>query len=144
MQAVCDGYCVLCVGMTMSAVGGSEFVAGRITGPLLNLSEAGLLLFGLSLLLLFFFPRFSAAIAIPASLLVSPLFLYFLAPGPFRRMFRGEWSVPLNSSFAWNMWAAFGIAAALAALIVSVRSLCGCEAKIILDEGAPARSQLPR
>ena len=91
----------------MSAVDGSEFVGGRITGPLLNLSDAGLLLFCLAVLLLFWFPRFSALIGISASLLVSPLLLYFLAPGPFRRMFRGEWSVPLKSSFAWNTWSAF-------------------------------------
>ena len=123
-QAVCYVGSLIFVWMTMSAVDGSEFVGGRITGPLFNLSEAGLLLFSLSLLFLFWFPRLSAAIAIAASLLVSPLLLYFLAPGFFRRMFKGEWSVPLNSSFAWNLWAALGIVAVLAALIVSVRSLC--------------------
>lgn len=82
---------------------------GRITGPLSDLGDDGLLLFGLSLLLLFWFPRFSAAIAIVASLLASPLLLYFVAPGPFRRVFKGNWSVHLNSSFVWNTWAVFGI-----------------------------------
>ena len=109
----------------MSAAEGSEFVGGRIIGPVLDLADAGLLLISLSLLLLFWFPRFSAAIAIAASLLVSPFFLYFLAPGPFRRLFKGEWSVHLNSSLAWNTWAAFGIVAVVAALFVSVQSFCG-------------------
>jgi hypothetical protein len=111
--------------MTMSAPEGSEFVGGRITGSVLDLADDGLLLFGLSLLLLFWFPRFSAAIAIAASLLASPLFLYFLAPGPFRRVFKGEWSVSVNSSLAWNTWAAFGIVAVVATLFVSVQSFCG-------------------
>ena len=124
-QAICYVGSLISVWMTMSALDGSEFVGGRITGPSLNLSDAGLLLFCLALLLLFWFPRLSAVIAIAASLLVSPLLLYFLAPGFSRRIFKGEWAVPLNSSFAWNMWAALGIVAVLAVLIVSVRSLCG-------------------
>jgi hypothetical protein len=107
--------------MTMSAVDGSEFAGGRITGPVLDLGDAGLLLFGLSLLLLFWFPRASAAIAAVASLVVSPLLLYIVARGPFRRVFRGEWSVPLNS----NPWAIFGIVAVLAALFVSAQSFYG-------------------
>jgi hypothetical protein len=109
----------------MSVLDGSEFVGGRITGPVFDLAEAGLLLFGLSLLLLFWFPRISAVIAIVASLLVSPLLLYFVAPGPFHRMFQGEWSVPLSSNFAWNTWAVFGMVAVLAALLVSVQSFYG-------------------
>ena len=60
----------------MSAVDESEFVGGRITGSLLDLSDAGLVLFSLALLLLFWFPRLSAVIAIAASLLVSPLLLF--------------------------------------------------------------------
>ena len=106
----------------MSPVDGSEFVGGRVTGTVFDLGDDGLLLFGLSLLLLFWFPRFSAAIAIIASLLASPLLLDFVAPGPFRRVFKGNWSVHLNSSFVWNTWAVFGITAVLAALIVSARS----------------------
>jgi hypothetical protein len=121
-----------------------NLVGGRLTGRMFKMADAGLLLFGLAVLLLFWFPRVSAAIIIAASLLVSPQFLYLLACGPFRRMFRGEWSVPLNSSFTWNMWAAFGIVAALTALIVSVRSLGGLRAQNILNEGATGRSQLPK
>jgi hypothetical protein len=111
--------------MTMSAVDGSEFAGGRITGPVLDLGDAGLLLFGLSLLLLFWYPRVSAAIATVASLVISPLLLYIVVPGTFRRMFRGEWSIPLNSNFAWNPWAIFGIVAVSAALFVSVQSFYG-------------------
>ncbi len=109
----------------MTVLDGSEFVGGRITGPVLDLADAGLLLFGLSLLLLFWFPRVSAAIAIVASVLVSPLFLYFVAPGPFHRMFKGEWSVPLSSNFVWNTWAVLGIFAVVAALFVSAQSFYG-------------------
>lgn len=87
-----------------------------------DMADDGLLLFGLSLLLVFWSPRGSAAIAIVASLLVSPLFLYFVAPGPFHRVFKGEWLVPLTSSFVWNTWAVVGIFTVVAALFVSVRS----------------------
>jgi hypothetical protein len=111
--------------MTLSAIDGAEFIGGRVSRYLFELAHAGLLLFLLSLLLMRWLPRLSAASAVAASLLVSPILLYFVAPGPFRRMFKGEWSVPLNSNFAWNTWAILGTVAALAALIVSVRSFYG-------------------
>src|SRR5581483_9264242 len=40
-QAVCYIGPLIFVWMTMSAVDGSEFVGGRITGPLFNLSDTG-------------------------------------------------------------------------------------------------------
>lgn len=120
-QAACYSCCLICVWMTMSALDGTELVGGRITGHLLQLGDAGLLLFILSLLLMRWLPMVSAASAVAASLLVSPLFLYLVTPGPFRHVFRGEWAVHLNSSFVWNTWAVFGIVAALAALFASVR-----------------------
>ncbi|HEX3105849.1 MAG TPA: hypothetical protein VHQ22_15500, partial [Terriglobales bacterium] len=65
----------------MSALDGTELVGGRITGDLLQLGDAGLLLFILSLLLMCWLPMVSAASAVAASLLVSPLFLYLVTPG---------------------------------------------------------------
>jgi len=109
----------------MSAVDRSEFIGGRLTGRMFEMADAGLLLFGLAVLLLFWLPRISAAIAITASLSASPLCLYLIIPGVFHRMFRGEWSVHLNSRFVWNTWAVFGEVALLAALFVSVQSFYG-------------------
>ena len=86
---------------------GTEFIGGWLTGPLLNLYDVGTFLFVPALLLAFFFRRIAAAFALTASLLCLPLYLYFVAPGPFRSVFRGEYSVPLQASFVWNSWASY-------------------------------------
>src|SRR5229473_3164725 len=83
---------------------GTEFGGGRLTGPLLTLYDVGALLFILALLLVFFYRRIAAAITILASLLCLPIYFYFTAPGPFRRVFRGEYKVPLQANFVWDRW----------------------------------------
>src|SRR4051812_12333797 len=91
--------CLLCAGVTCRygfLIEGTEFSGGRVTGPLLDMNDVGSLLFVLALLLTFFFRRMAATVTLIASLLCLPLFLYFTAPGPFRRLFgKAEWSVPL-------------------------------------------------
>lgn len=73
----------------------------------------------LALVLTFVRPRIAAALAIVASLLCLPLYLYFTAPGPFRRVFGGEYSVPLQANFVWDRSAVLGV------LTVAV-ALCTC------------------
>lgn len=102
---------------------GTEFIGGWLTGPLLNLYDVGTFLFVPALLLAFFFRRIAAAFALTASLLCLPLYLYFVAPGPFRSVFRGEYSVPLQASFVWNSWAALGILTLVVATCVSLWNL---------------------
>jgi hypothetical protein len=103
---------------------GTEFSGGWATGPILHMNDVGTLLFVLALLLTFFYRRIAAAVTVVACLLCLPLYLYFTAPGPFRRFFsRAEWSVPLQASFVWNKWAIGGIVALAIAAYVSLRSL---------------------
>ena len=100
--------CLLCaiVGFTFSApLGPSEFSGGSVTGPLLTLHDVSGYLFLLAVLLTFLYPRIAAATAMAAALLSLPLYFYFIAPGPFRWLFPGEYSGAELTSFVWNTWA---------------------------------------
>ncbi|HZR64015.1 MAG TPA: hypothetical protein VFA85_02650 [Terriglobales bacterium] len=101
----------------------SEFSGGRVTGPLLNISDVGSLLFIVVLLLMFFFNRVSAAIMVLAAFLSLPLYIYFIAPGPFRWVFRGEYSVPLRSNFEWHFELVSRAMLLVLAIIVGVHIL---------------------
>lgn len=94
--------CLICAIMARNygvGLAGTEFSGGRVTGPLLDLYDIGLLLFVLALLLTFFLRRVAAATCIAASLLCLPLYLYFVAPGPFPRVLGGTYSVPSEIRF---------------------------------------------
>ncbi len=99
----------------------SEFSGGRITGSLLSIFQDGVLLFFMAMILTLFYQRVGAVIGIAASVLCLPLYLYFVVPGLFRSVFAGEWSVPLQSYFVWDMWAMTGILTLGIAAIVSFR-----------------------
>ena len=118
--------CLLCAVIVWrygSDLEGTEFSGGWLTGPLLDMEETGSLLFVLALLLTFFYRRIAAATTLIACLLCLPLYLYFTAPGPFRRVFRGEYSVPLQASFVWNKWNITGIVALTIAACLGIRGL---------------------
>jgi hypothetical protein len=117
--------CVLCIILLWgygSGLEGTEFSEGWLTGPLLHMNDVGTLLFIASLVLTFFFRRIGAAVTILASLLCLPLYLYFTAPGPFRRVFGGIYSVPLQANFVWNRSNIMGIVALAIAVSVGFRS----------------------
>ncbi len=106
--------CLLCTVLTWkygSSLEGTEFSGGRVTGPILDMKDVGALLFVLAFPLTFFYRRTAAATVLIACLLSLPLYFYFSAPGLFRMLFRGEYSVPLNASFAWDNWAIAGMIA---------------------------------
>jgi hypothetical protein len=118
--------CLLCVIVAwrhMDDFGASEFSGGWLTGTIFSMFDDGSLAFILAWLLTFFFRRIAAAIALMASLLCLPLYLYITAPGPFRSVFRGEYSVPLQTNFVWDRWAAFGILTLVVATCVSIWNL---------------------
>jgi hypothetical protein len=116
--------CLACASLAWygTDLGPSEFSGGSITGPILDLFEAGTLLFPCALVLAFFYPRIAAAITLAACLSCLPLYLYFAAPGPFRWIFRGEYSVPAPSSFVWNGRTMAGILSIFAAAYVCIRT----------------------
>jgi hypothetical protein len=111
--------CLACVGVLwirLDDLGASEFSGARLTGKLFTMADLGSLLFLVALLLTMFFPRVAAAIALVAALLCLPFYLYILMPGPYRQIFKGEYSVPLQRPFVWNNWAVVGaISLAIAA-----------------------------
>lgn len=100
----------------------SEFSGGRLTGPLLHMADLGSLLFLAAVLLTFFLRRIAATIALAATLLCLPFYLYILMPGPYRWIFKGEYSVPLHKPFHWDSWAIVGIVSLLFAAILSLSS----------------------
>ena len=112
LQLTQAAICILC-GIVVWNYGsgseGTEFIGGRVTGPLLDMKDIGTLLFIPALLLTFFYQRLAAAVLFVSSLFCLPLYLYFTAPGPFRWIFRGRYSVPLQANFVWEKSAMTGI-----------------------------------
>lgn len=102
------------------ALDGTEFSGGRVTGPILTMADVGLITFVVALLLAYPLPRISSVMTLLASCLSLPLLLYFIAPGPFRSVFRGEYSVPLESNFVWDRWS---LEPAIVILIVATISV---------------------
>jgi len=97
-QAAAFFACVVVLWIRLDDFCASEFSAGRLTGKLFTMADLGSLLFLVALLLTIFFPRVAAAIALAATLLCLPFYLYILMPGPYRQIFKGEYSVPLQKT----------------------------------------------
>jgi hypothetical protein len=123
LQAASCLVCVVIAQRNSFALGGTEFSGGRLTGPILDSFEVGSLLFVLALVLTFVRPRIAAALAIVSSLISLPLYLYFTAPSPFRRVFGGEYSVPLQSNFVWDSPAIVGVLAVAVAICICIWNL---------------------
>jgi hypothetical protein len=105
--------------------GVSEFRGGWLTGKILTMADIGVLLFLSALVFTIFLPRLGAVVASAAILLCSPFYLYIVMPGPYRKIFKGEYSVPLQSAFVWNSWAIAGIITLAFAAVLSIRRLSG-------------------
>ena len=119
------GSFILCAAVAWTQadrVDGSEFIGGRVTGPVFSLFESGIFVFVLAIVLTFIYRRVGAVTGIVSSLLCFPFYLYFTAPGPFRSVFRGIYSVPLQSSFVWDNGMIGGMLTLAIAAFASVRS----------------------
>jgi hypothetical protein len=122
-QAITILLCVVVAWTQADRVDGSEFIGGRVTGPIFSLFESGILVFVLAILLTFIYRRVAAVMGMAASFLCLPLYLYFTAPGPFRFFFRGIYSVPLQSNFVWDNGVIGGMLTLAGAVFVCSRSL---------------------
>jgi Na+(H+)/acetate symporter ActP len=129
-QATSYLLCLAVAWMRLDDIGASEFIGGRVTGPLFTMAECGSFLFIPALILTFFYRRIASGTALMASLLCLPLYLYFIAPGPFRWVFKGEYTVPLQGSFVWDNWAIAGIASLIVAIFACLRSFSAFKPKI--------------
>jgi hypothetical protein len=121
-QAVACIACVVVFWVRGDDFGASEFSGGWLTGALLRMADLGALFFLVALVLTFFLRRAAAIIAFVAALFCLPFYLYILMPGPYRSLFKGEYSVPLNRSFHWDTWAAVGVFSLLFVAVLSLRS----------------------
>jgi hypothetical protein len=136
LQAVSFVLCSAMAWTQADRVDGSEFIVGRVTGPIFTLFESGLLIFVLATVVTFIYRlyighisyisaiyrRAAAVMGIAACLLCFPLYLYFTAPGPFRFVFRGTYSVPLQSNFVWDKEMVGGMLTLVVAVLVSLRN----------------------
>ena len=102
---------------------GTEFAGGRLTGPMLDVCEVGMIALLVAVILVYWLPRLASSIALVASVCCLPLPLYFFAPGPFRAVVKGEWSVPLQSNFVWTHWTLLPIFAILFTMAAAVFAL---------------------
>jgi hypothetical protein len=115
--------CIACVGVLsihLNDFGASEFIGGRLTGKLFAMADVACLLFLVAPLSTIFFPRVAAATVLAATLLCLPLYLYILMPGPYRWIFKGEYSVALQKTFVWNNWAVVGVLSLVTSAFLSI------------------------
>ncbi len=118
--------CLLCVVVALrntNGLEGTEFSGGWLTGPLLSMTDVGTVLFVLALIVAFVYPRIAGAIGLASSLLCLPLYLYFIAPVPFNRIFGfgHEFKVQPSGGFHWNKWAIGGVLTLTVATYVCLR-----------------------
>jgi hypothetical protein len=122
MQALACLACLVVLWVRVADFGASEFSGGWLTGPLLRMADLGAVFFLVALVLIFFLRRAAAIIALAAALFCLPFYLYILMPGPYRWIFKGGYSVPLNRSFHWDAWAAVGVFSLLFVAVLTLRS----------------------
>ena len=106
-----------------TALEASEFSGGRLTGSLLAIQSGGVYLFILAFVFAFMFRRIAAAIAMVASLISLPLYLYLVAPGLSRRLLGGNYAALIHANFVWDTYAVLGILTIALAVYVCIRSI---------------------
>jgi hypothetical protein len=121
-QAVACIACVVVFWVRGDDFGASEFSGGWLTGALLRMADLGALFFLVALVLTFFLRRAAAIIAFVAALFCLPFYLYILMPGPYRSLFKGEYSVPLDRAFHWDSWSAGGVLSLCFIAVLSLRN----------------------
>jgi hypothetical protein len=132
-QAAAYLACTGVLWIRLDAFGASEFSGGRITGKLSTIADLGFLLFLVALLLTIFFRRVAAAIALAATMLCLPFYIYILAPGPCRQIFKSEYSIPLQRPFVWNDWAVVGVLSLVIAAFLSLQGLSNARARFVVS-----------
>lgn len=77
----------------------------------------------LALILSFFRGRPAAVISLAACLTTLPLYFYFVFPGPFHRIFKGEYSGAAPANVDWSSGSVLGVIAIIGAVIISIYNL---------------------
>jgi hypothetical protein len=115
---------------------GTEFSGGWLTGPLLSMTDVGIVLFLPALLATFVSPRVAAGIALASSLLCLPLYLYFIAPVPFSQIFSfgHEFKVQPSAGLHWDRWAITGVLTLVATVYVCLSNFAAHNRGQILEQ----------
>ena len=92
-----------------SGLGESEFSGGSLTGPLLSMADVGALLFVLTAIVAFRYSRFAAIVGLASCVLCLPLYLFFIAPLPFNRIFGFGHEFKTQPIGGLNWWAMGGV-----------------------------------
>lgn len=121
-QAIACLTCIAVLWIRLDDYGASEFSGGWLTGPFFRMADLGSTLFLVALLLTFLHRRIAGAIALAATLLCLPFYLYILMPRPYHWLFKAESSVIYTRPFYWNYWATVGVFSLTFAAIQSIRS----------------------
>ena len=105
-------------------VAATEFSGGTVTGPILRAEYAGMVLLLLSTGAIFIHRRrLATIIGLLAVFFCLPLDAFFIAPGVFYTLFRGDWSVPLQTFFVRDDIAVAATVALIIAAGVFTRGL---------------------
>ena len=94
-----------------------------MTGPVFRIFDVSFVLYLAAAAGLLLFRRVAAVIALVAALLALPMYLYFVAPGPFRALTGGVYSVHVAANFVWNTWCVAGITPVAVTSFECLRSL---------------------
>ena len=122
-QAAISLICMIVVWLFTAPWDGTEFSGGRVTGLLLHMANLAIVFFVIAGVLAFVRGVLGGAACLIGCLLAFPIYFYFVLPGPFRSLIRGEYSVPLRSSVAFTFSSALGMFALTLATFFSVRVL---------------------
>src|SRR5262252_7047344 len=105
-------------------VAATEFSGGTVTGPILCAEYAGMVLLLLSAGATFIHRwRLATIVGLLAVCFCLPLDAFFIAPGVFYTLFRGDWSVPLQTFFVRDTVAIAATVVLMVAACVFVRGL---------------------
>jgi hypothetical protein len=118
--------CLLCaVAALRSSAGleGTELEGGAITGPMLDASFIGTILFMLALVVTLRYPRPASGTALAASALCLPLYIFRALPRLFRLAFPGVYAARPQGTFVWHTWSATGILSTVLVVYLCSRSL---------------------
>jgi hypothetical protein len=103
-------------------LGPTEFSGGTLTSHLMTWQDNASVLFLLAAVLALFFRRISASMAVVGAGLAAPLYIYLIAPGPFRSVFPGNYSSPLTTRFVWDPWSLAGVGMVSAVILLAIRA----------------------
>ena len=111
---LCAVGCLLCAVAAWNSSAdfiGTEFSGGSVTGRTLDASLGGAALYLVALVAIFIVPRAAGILALVASILCLPIYVYRILPRLFVQVSGGEWIDPPRAPFVCDGWSIGGVLA---------------------------------